>query len=123
MFSPSTAGAGTFQITYTYTDGNGCQGSASDTINVSICNAVTGGFQVAVKVYPNPSDGNFHLFVGEHADAVHFQVFNLMGQVLRAGEVESGNTVLDLGEQPAGLYILSVETGGMHKNFNLEIRR
>jgi len=33
-FDPSTAGIGSFMLDYTYTDGNGCAGSASITLNV-----------------------------------------------------------------------------------------
>ena len=33
-FNPGTAGVGTHTLTYTYTDGNGCMGSASDMITV-----------------------------------------------------------------------------------------
>ena len=34
-FDPAVAGAGTFTITYSYTDGNGCSGSASQPITVN----------------------------------------------------------------------------------------
>lgn len=37
MFDPSVAGVGTFQITYTYSDGNGCSNSASSNITVDNC--------------------------------------------------------------------------------------
>lgn len=35
IFSPTSAGAGLHTITYTYTDGNGCQASSSSTIQVN----------------------------------------------------------------------------------------
>lgn len=37
MFDPSVAGVGTFQITYTYSDGNGCSNSATSNITVDNC--------------------------------------------------------------------------------------
>lgn len=42
-FSPATAGVGTHTITYNYTDGNGCSGSATKTITVNNCSCVTPG--------------------------------------------------------------------------------
>ena len=36
-FDPAAAGVGTHTITYSFTDANGCSGSASDSINVQQC--------------------------------------------------------------------------------------
>lgn len=41
VFSPSVAGTGSTTITYTYNDGNGCQGSASANITVNALPTVT----------------------------------------------------------------------------------
>ncbi|MFK7786869.1 MAG: T9SS type A sorting domain-containing protein [Crocinitomicaceae bacterium] len=41
MFDPSVAGAGSTSVTYTYTDVNGCQGSATETIVVNQAPTVT----------------------------------------------------------------------------------
>lgn len=41
IFNPQTAGAGTYLITYSYTDGNGCLNSASSNITVNTLPVVT----------------------------------------------------------------------------------
>jgi hypothetical protein len=41
LFNPSVAGIGTFTLTYTYTDGNGCTNSATQTITVNALPPVT----------------------------------------------------------------------------------
>ncbi|MGB3947714.1 MAG: FG-GAP-like repeat-containing protein [Bacteroidia bacterium] len=38
IFNPSISGAGTFPITYVYTDGNSCVDSATQNITVNVCN-------------------------------------------------------------------------------------
>jgi hypothetical protein len=40
-FDPATAGAGTYTITYSFTDGNGCSGTATQEVTVSECPTYT----------------------------------------------------------------------------------
>lgn len=40
-FDPSVAGAGTFTITYSYTDENGCSGSSTQDVDVTVCPTYT----------------------------------------------------------------------------------
>ncbi len=47
-FSPATAGVGTHAITYSYTDGNGCPGSATSGITVNLCGCTSPNAPVAV---------------------------------------------------------------------------
>jgi hypothetical protein len=61
-FDAAIAGQGTHEITYIYTDANGCEASATADIIVTVCTdtrkAYTAG---ATSVYPNPSNGSFML--------------------------------------------------------------
>lgn len=123
MFAPGTAGVGSHVLTYTYADLNGCEGSDTATAIVDVCIGVTPGVEVSFTVHPNPSNGVFTITMGDNPEETSFRVVNLMGQVIRTGKVESGKTLLDLETQPAGLYILTVESLGLRKTFNLEILR
>lgn len=123
MFAPSTAGVGSHVLTYTFTDGNGCEGSDTALAIVDVCIGLNPGISVALAVYPNPSSGAFTVMMGENPEAATFKVLNLMGQVVQEGKLEVGKTLLDMAAQPSGLYILSVETAGMRESFNLEILR
>ncbi len=49
-FDPSGAGVGTHTITYTYTDENGCQGSASDDVEVIVCHTFAAAFESTWEV-------------------------------------------------------------------------
>jgi hypothetical protein len=122
-FGLSSATVGTYTLSYTYADGFGCE--ASDTANaiVEICIGISPTVNVNLGVYPNPSTGVFTVTMTDNPEAAHFLVRNLLGQVVKMGELNVGQTQLDLSGQSSGLYILSVETGGVVKNMNLELRR
>lgn len=83
-FSPSAAGVGTHAITYSYTDGNGCE--ASMTINTTVTlgvGAMAALFNSVPSIYPNPHNGVFTLsmdLAGSHAVSV--EVVSVTGQVV-----------------------------------------
>ncbi|MDF3028944.1 MAG: hypothetical protein K0S23_3251 [Fluviicola sp.] len=54
-FDPAVSGAGNFPITYSYSDVNGCSGTAQATIVVDECLSVVENEQWNLTVYPNPS--------------------------------------------------------------------
>lgn len=123
MFSPGTAGAGSHVLTYTYADGFGCEASDTALAIVDICIGVTPGLNVDLAVYPNPSEGRFTVSMGANPEPTRFSVQNLMGQLVQEGELVEGKNVLDLSGFSSGLYLLSVESAGMRRIFNLEVRR
>jgi hypothetical protein len=122
-FSPSTATTGSYNLTYTYTDSNGCEASDTALAIVDLCIGVAPSLLAELGFYPNPSNGVFTVMVGGQLEAATFRVMNMMGQVIREGMLENGKNVMDLGAQPAGLYVLTVEAAGQQRSFNLEIRR
>lgn len=58
QFNPATAGYGTFPITYSYTDGNGCSATSVQSITVG-CAGIEEEAMSAFSIYPNPSEGLF----------------------------------------------------------------
>jgi hypothetical protein len=111
-FSPSTAGIGTFPITYTYADSNACSSSATSPLNVDICTGLdqqsTAGLQI--DVYPNPFGNKISVVFGEDKTNVLVEVFNTSGQRI-IGERFSGKTLdVETSIWPAGMYYLRVIT-------------
>lgn len=53
IFNPAVAGLGTHQITYNFTDPNGCPGSCSFTIQVNPLPSVNAGFPLVFIILPN----------------------------------------------------------------------
>jgi subtilisin-like proprotein convertase family protein len=67
-----------------------------------------------VLLSPNPSKGMFRLQVqGFQLAEMHYQIQNMLGQVLRSGTMPDGNAALefDLSALPAGIYHVSVRQG------------
>ncbi|WP_343636461.1 PKD domain-containing protein [Fluviicola sp.] len=60
-FDPAASGAGSFPITYIYTDANGCSGTAQSTIIVDPCLSVGENEKWNMSIYPNPSIGQIEI--------------------------------------------------------------
>tara|TARA_B100000809_G_scaffold261206_1_gene309654 strand:- start:1332 stop:2957 length:1626 start_codon:yes stop_codon:yes gene_type:complete len=59
-FDPSSAGTGTHDIIYTYTDGNSCKNSDTTIVKVEICTGIENiTTDFGIIIYPNPSTGKF----------------------------------------------------------------
>jgi Zn-dependent metalloprotease len=117
-FDPAQAGAGTHNIVYTFTDANGCQDSAMQTITVNVCagmNELISGNSLVLM--PNPSAGNLmvELFSNSALEA-DFSVFNGLGQKVWSMDmnlVKGSNRIpLSLNELPTGSYWLTVSYSG-----------
>jgi hypothetical protein len=88
---------------------NGC----SDT---SICYTVTGvGIQKwateLIEVYPNPSDGNFSIDLGENYQTVKITITDLTGKLIRSDTYNESQLLILQLEEPAGVYLLTIESG------------
>lgn len=82
-FSPATAGNGTHVVSYTYTDVNGCDATATETIVVSPCTGIAENeTQNTYSVYPNPNNGTFTLTVNTDAGDMNIELVDLSGRVV-----------------------------------------
>lgn len=113
QFDPATAG--TYTITYDYTDANGCSNSAISSLVVISClglNEVS-GFET-FSCYPNPSNGlvTVQFELTESTD-ISISIFSLEGKMVynRQQSNLSGSvqTELDLTELENGIYLLEIE--------------
>ncbi|MEL1243565.1 T9SS type A sorting domain-containing protein [Flavobacterium sp. DGU11] len=71
-----------------------------------------------VKVYPNPSNGIFNI-IGS-ASSLKYELYNVLGQQVRAGELASGSGMLDISSAANGVYILKLsDVSGKQANYKL----
>ncbi len=64
---------------------------------------------VQIDVFPNPTSQALQVKVAEKLPALHYQVLNLFGEPVRAGQLEGGMlSVIDLKHLPAQTYILKL---------------
>ncbi|MFN8396391.1 MAG: T9SS type A sorting domain-containing protein [Bacteroidia bacterium] len=122
MFAPGTAGAGSHVLTYTYADLLGCEASDTALAIVDICIGVAPSLNVDLSVYPNPSSGIFNVVMGTNPEATSFRIQNMMGQVVRGGEILEGKNLINMTGCSSGLYIMSIESAGMRRSFNIEVK-
>lgn len=92
-FDPSAVGSGTYTITYSYTDGNGCSDSASQSVIVDICSGTAPpdvATSTVLSVSPNPSEGEFMLtFNVASTDDYIIEIHNSLGQIVYAEQLNS----------------------------------
>ncbi|WP_430406659.1 beta strand repeat-containing protein [Fluviicola sp.] len=105
IFSPSAAGLGIYPVTYTYTDLNGCQNTASSTITVDQCLSVDELLAGQLTVYPNPTVG---LTTIELPGSFNYSVADAQGRIVTTGAA-SDSAQLDLTAFSDGVYQLIIQ--------------
>ena len=103
-FDPSVAGVGTHTITYSYTNGNGCTGSQSQSLVVDPCSSLD-ELESYFIIYPNPVSKE--LFVQTNLVTEKLTLIDVTGrQVLNADE-----SILDVSQLSKGVYVLRITVG------------
>jgi len=95
---------GQYVVTLTVTNGVGCQNTTVETINV----IMTGIEEIStqLKVYPNPSEGNF-IIENTSGSLYHsFEIFSSIGQLVHQVKVQNNQEKyqLNLDHLPDGVY-------------------
>lgn len=114
IFDPAVSGAGTFDISYTYTNAGGCDTTVIQSIEVTICSGISNKTNVtALKLYPNPNEGNFNLeFNANMNSSVSFSITDITGKLVHTEtftSVRGTNVVnLNVNELQKGFYLLKM---------------
>jgi hypothetical protein len=101
--------AGSYQITYTYTDTNGCSNSAASNVVVDLCIGLNEISSDMVEVFPNPSSGIVK-FVnnGKWTMEAVVSVFDAKGNRLTK-QTEWNSGMIDFTGYPEGIYFVRIE--------------
>lgn len=122
VFSPST-GAGSYVITYSYTDGNGCSNTATDNIFVKVCVGISDIASGTIKLYPNPAADYVELSIDGMKGQLNVEIFDMLGQAVKAvkGNVETGNykQVINVTDLASASYLVRVTVGNNKSTFNM----
>jgi hypothetical protein len=100
-FSPVLAATGMQVITYLYTDTNGCEASAMDTITVNACTGITENGNATFSLYPNPASGSFWFTSKENGT---MELLDVNGQLLKTEMIISGKQEIQLNGFAEGIY-------------------
>ncbi|GAB4420234.1 MAG: hypothetical protein OHK0039_33600 [Bacteroidia bacterium] len=114
IFFPQVSGSYAVLMTRT----GGCA-DTSGCLSFSVSIA-TDAFRSSVRLYPNPTRGEATLAFTEQPGEVDVKLFTAQGQLVRAWKpVESKDTVLNVSDLSAGLYILQVRAGDRQATWKL----
>ncbi len=106
-FTPSV-GSGQHTITYSFTDSNGCQSSATDNIVVDACTGIADqAFESTdFNIYPNPNNGQFTIDL-QYTNPATLFVYDALGQLVKSQQIQPGVQQIEL-NVPVGIYQLTV---------------
>lgn len=104
------------ETTYTLTGAiNGiCQQSITVTQSVISCVGIEENSSVPVselKVYPNPGNGLFNIYVSALSENSSVQVINGLGQLILTQRLRENTAVLNLTSLPKGIYFIKFREG------------
>lgn len=110
-FSPSVAGVGNWEIVYTYSDGNLCENTASQFVNVNDCSGISEEQVAGLQVYPNPNTGEFRIALRE-AGEYKLSLYNTIGQIVWSNNSDyfSGKDISVTGLAPGTYHLQLIST-------------
>jgi len=117
-FYPEIAGLGIHELTYSFTDENGCENQAEQTVLVDVCAGIDEQ-QIGFAIYPNPGKGTFVMIPNVSLSNTSIEVFNTAGQItisLKEITLIAGEPfILELSHLQTGVYLIktgSAASGG-----------
>lgn len=108
-FDPAVSGAGTFTITYDYTDGNGCSATDSQTVSVSLCTGIAEINNSSVSVYPNPAKDQIQVSMSASlVNHATIEMYDAIGKLVVSEKVNNTITTISLSHFANGMYTIRV---------------
>jgi hypothetical protein len=103
-------GVGTYPITYSYTDVNGCSNTASQSLSVIDC-GVAGILEIKeafIVLYPNPASESLTIESPEINTGKLFEIHDVSGRLIFSGKLEAFKTQVIVSDFATGTYYLKV---------------
>lgn len=116
-FNPVTSGAGSFSITYTYTDINSCQASMAQNIVVEVCTSVgSTSNDMITKMFPNPTTGVLNIEVNNRNKNYELYLTDVTGRELYKTTSDKKSFALNMEEYSNGVYFIRLVSEGLTIN-------
>ena len=112
-FDPAISGAGTFILTYTYSDVNSCSASDSISVLVSLCTGINELTNSSIDVYPNPAKDALHIMMDAAlVNKAIIEMYDATGKLVTSEKIVNSQTVINLNSFATGIYTLRVVSDG-----------
>ncbi len=113
-FDPVVAGEGTHTITYTYSDGNGCENFAQQSIFVDAAIGIKDIVgNTKFNIYPNPTNGSLFLSVNSSENVnLQVEIINQIGMKVLSEKVyvkQNSKSEFDLSNLSSGIYFIVIK--------------
>lgn len=103
-------GAGTYSITYDYTDGMGCNNTATANMVVQDCAAIGELELSGVRVYPNPASEYLQIALPENMQAAA-RLHDANGKLIGEWTLNQNVNTLQVASLSQGVYVLEIRSG------------
>lgn len=113
VFDPASSGAGTFTLTYVYTDANSCSGSDNESVVVSLCTGIEELSSSSVSIYPNPAKDILNISIDHFStENTHIEMFDAIGKLIVSDKVNNSLTSIDMSHLSRGMYTIRIVIDG-----------
>lgn len=112
-FNPSISGSGTFSLMYSYTNANGCLGTSTKTVNVSLCTGITELSNSSISIYPNPAKDLINVMMDASIfNNATIELYDAIGKLVIAEKVVNNTTVIHIESLAKGIYTIRIVSEG-----------
>ena len=113
VFNPSLLGTGNYNVTYIYTDNNGCTDSTSTELRIEECTGISKiqSSGLSIVVYPNPAKDKLVIKNESLSSYAYFIMSDASGRVILKDELNSNEQTIDLSQFANGMYLLQIKDG------------
>ena len=102
----TSVGIGSYPITYSYTNSNGCSSTATQNLLVISCagSDIIELIENGMILYPNPTSDAFTIETSEDLTGKIFVIEDVSGRVLSAGKLDGNKTTIQVSSLSTGSY-------------------
>ncbi len=89
---------------------NGCSSDSSNVIHIINAGINSAENVASLQIYPNPTSNEFAMELGENLHFASYEIFNLMGEKIAEGSIQT-KTIVQTRAWAKGIYVIKPTKG------------